>query len=104
MKLRERAEGIGERGRKRETYSNTHCRLLMNSMIDFDLRTVGVVARTASMLLLCTSSGRDESSSAKREKKGGKNKEKISKKHIQQNKIRTIFIFFCLFFPSTFER
>ena len=56
-----------ERGEtERETYINTHCRLLTSSMIDSDLRTVGMVARTASTLLLCTSLGPDGSSSAKR--------------------------------------
>ena len=50
-------------------------------MIDFDLRTVGVVARTASMLLLCTSLGGDRSPSAKREEWGKeKREEKINNK------------------------
>ena len=62
--MRDRGERRGET--ERETYINTHCRLLTNSMIDFDLRLMGMEARTASTLLLCTSLGRHGSSSAKR--------------------------------------
>ena len=49
-------------------------------MIDFDLRTVGVVARTASMLLLCTSLGGDRSSAAKREEWGKEEREETCRK------------------------
>ena len=68
-------------------------------MIAFDPRPVGMEARTASMLLLCTSLDRDGSFSAKRMRETEEKREKRSIKIRKQNgyKVRIIFFFFCLF-------
>ena len=49
---RKRIGGGGGGGEERGHTDHHHCRLFTNSMRDLDLRMVGVVARTASMLLL----------------------------------------------------
>jgi hypothetical protein len=60
MRLAEiKGRGGREEKNKRSEAGTNYCRLLTNSIIDLDRRTVGVVASSASMLLLCTSLGRD---------------------------------------------